>query len=281
MNTTIFQSVVLGILQGVGEFLPISSTAHLAIVPFFFHWPDPGLSFDVALHIGTLIAVVAYFWKEWIMIFELAFKNQVQSSHLPTLGTGGQAKFKVQSYGKNTLWLIVIATIPGVLAGYFLEKEAETVFRNPLLIALALALAGLVLYLADRSAKQEEGIEGINMKKALVIGLSQAVAIIPGVSRSGATITAGLFTGLDRKSAARFSFLLSTPIIFGAVALKLHYLWQGGLNPSMIIGILASAVSGYLAIKYLIKFLENSSYKIFFWYRVFLAVAIILFSVSK
>ncbi|HEX7586096.1 MAG TPA: undecaprenyl-diphosphatase UppP [Patescibacteria group bacterium] len=270
MNSGIFQSFVLGIIQGLGEFLPISSTAHLAIVPYFFHWKDPGLSFDVALHIGTLIAVVAYFWKEWIMIFELAFKKQVQNS-----------KFKVQSYGKNTLWLIVIATVPGVLAGYFLEKDAETIFRNPLLIAFALAFAGLILYLADKYAKQGEGMEGINLKKALVVGLSQAVAIVPGVSRSGATITAGLFTGLDRKSAARFSFLLSTPIIFGAVALKLPYLWQRGLNPSMIIGILSSTVSGYLAIKYLIKFLENYSYKIFFWYRIFLAVAIILFIVSK
>jgi len=261
----IFQSIVLGILQGAGEFLPISSTAHLTLAPYFFHWQDPGLSFDVALHLGTLIAVVAYFWRDWIMIFESAFKNQVQSS-----------KFKVQSYGRNILWFIIIATIPGVMAGYFLEKEAETVFRSPLLIASALAGAGLILYLADKYAKQGEGMEGVNLKKSLVIGLAQAVAIIPGISRSGATITAGLFAGLDRSSAARFSFLLSTPIIFGAVALKIPYLWQSGLNPGVIVGILTSAVSGYLAIKYLIKFLESSSYKVFFWYRLALATLIIL-----
>jgi len=132
------------------------------------------------------------------------------------------------------------------------------------------------LYLADKYAKQGEGMEGVNLKKSLVIGLAQAVAIIPGISRSGATITAGLFAGLDRKSAARFSFLLSTPIICGAVVLKLPYLWQGGLNPSIIIGVLVSAASGYLAIKYLLKFLESSSYKVFFWYRLALATLIIL-----
>jgi len=281
MNTTIFQSVVLGIFQGVGEFLPISSTAHLALAPYFFHWPDPGLSFDVALHLGTLVAVLAYFYHDWIEIFKLTLGNLSQKSRLPQPGTGGQAKVKSQKYGSNILYFIIIATIPGVLAGYFLEEKAETVFRNPLVIAFALAFAGLILYLADKYAKQEQGIGEINLKKSLVIGLAQAVAIIPGVSRSGATITAGLFEGLDRPSAARFSFLLSTPIIFGAVVLKLPYLWQSGLDPGIIAGILASAVSGYLAIKYLIKFLESSSYKIFFWYRLVLAAVIVLAVVMK
>jgi undecaprenyl-diphosphatase len=263
---SIFQSMVLGLVQGFGEFLPISSTAHLTIVPYFFHWKDPGLSFDVALHLGTLIAVMAYFWREWIEIFKLAFKNNFQ------FPISNNQKI----YNKNILWLIIIATIPGVLTGYFLENKAETVFRNPLLIAFSLSFAGLILYLADKYAKQGEGMDGINLKKALVIGLSQAVAIIPGVSRAGATITAGLFMGLDRKSAARFSFLLSTPIIFGAVVLKLPYLVSGGVSAGIIVGILASAASGYLAIKYLIKFLENSSYKIFFWYRLVLAAVIVL-----
>jgi undecaprenyl-diphosphatase len=144
-----------------------------------------------------------------------------------------------------------------------------------LLIALALALAGFILFLADRYGKQKINMDEINLKKSLVIGLSQAVAIIPGVSRAGATITAGLFTGLDRKSAARFSFLLSTPIIFGAVVLKLPYLLQSGLNPSVIIGILTSAVSGYFSIKYLIKFIEGHSYRIFFYYRLILAFLIV------
>ncbi|MEK7598236.1 MAG: undecaprenyl-diphosphatase UppP [Patescibacteria group bacterium] len=264
MNITIFQSVVLGLVQGLGEFLPISSTAHLALAPYFFHWKDPGLSFDVALHLGTLIAVVAYFYRDWINIFKLALKNKPITNNPQPI-----------TYEKNILWLIIIATIPGVLAGYFLEDKAETVFRNPLIIALALALAGLILYLADKYAKQEKGIEGINLKKSVVIGLAQAVAIIPGVSRSGATITAGLFEGLDRKSAARFSFLLSTPIIFGAVVLKLPHLVASGVDAGIIVGILASAVSGYLAIKYLIKFIEKSSYQIFFYYRLFLAFIIV------
>lgn len=263
MSIDIFQSAVLGLLQGIGEFLPVSSTAHLALAPYFFHWPDPGLSFDVALHLGTLIAVLSFFWKDWIMIFESVFKNQVQS------------------YGKNTLWLIVIATIPGVLAGYFLENEAETFFRHPLLIASMLFFAGLILYLADKGGRKEIKMDGINLRRSLVIGLAQAVAIIPGVSRAGATITAGLFEGLDRKSAARFSFLLSTPIIFGAVVLKLPYLVACGLNAKIILGVVTSAISGYLAIKYLIKFVENSSYKIFFWYRFVLATIIVCFYLFK
>jgi len=265
MDINIFQSAILGILQGAGEFLPISSTAHLTLAPYFFHWKDPGLSFDVALHLGTLIAVVGYFWRDWMEIFKLTLENLSQKS-----------KVKNKKYGSNILYFIILATIPGVLAGYFLENKAETVFRNPSLIASALALAGVILYLADRYAKQEQGTEGINLKKSLVIGLAQAVAIIPGISRSGATITAGLFTGLDRKSAARFSFLLSTPIIFGAVALKLPQLLAGRVDAGIIVGVLTSALSGYLAIKYLLKFVENSSYKVFVWYRLVLALAIIL-----
>jgi undecaprenyl-diphosphatase len=288
----IFHAIVLGILQGAGEFLPISSTAHLVLAPYFFHWPDPGLSFDVALHLGTLIAVLAYFYGDWINIFKLALKN-FQFSIFNFSRRGGTPPGRWQSnsnvpisndqkiYNKNILWLIAIATIPGVLAGYFLENKAETVFRNPLLIAFTLAFAGLILYLADKYAKQEQGMEGINLKKSLVIGLAQAVAIIPGVSRAGATITAGLFEGLDRKNAARFSFFLSTPIIFGAVVLKLPHLIVSGLNMGIILGILTSAISGYLAIKYLIKFIENSSYKIFFWYRLILAAAIVLAVVMR
>lgn len=272
MSSEISQSVVLGIVQGLGEFLPISSTAHLILVPYFFGWPDPGLAFDVALHIGTLVAVLAYFYSDWIIIFKLAlgsFEQKDQNKYLTVYPDRS-----IMS-NKNLLWLLVIATIPGVLAGYFLEEKAETVFRSPLVIALTLVVFGLILYLTDKYIQHRKNIGEVSLKDSIIIGLSQAIAIIPGVSRSGATITAGLLTGLDRVSAARFSFLLSTPIIFGAAALKIPHLIKEGINAPIIIGIIISAASGYLAIKYLLKFVERASYAVFFWYRLVLAAVIL------
>ena len=169
---------------------------------------------------------------------------------------------------------MVLATIPGVLAGLFLEKQAETIFRNPMLVASALVIAGWILYVADKHIKHRKKMNEIGRKESLVIGLSQALAIIPGVSRSGATITAGLFAGLNRQSAARFSFLLSAPIIFGATVLKFPQFVKEGLNFPLVVAVAVSAISGYLAIKYLIKFIEKTSYKIFFWYRLALAAII-------
>lgn len=173
------------------------------------------------------------------------------------------------------LWLLVLATIPGVLAGYFLESQAETVFRSPLLIAFTLSFVGLVLYLADKYHKHRKNINEISWMGSFLIGLSQALAIIPGVSRSGATITAGLAMGLKRQSAARFSFLLSTPIIFGAALVKMPQLLQNGLDIFLVAGLLSAAVSGYLAIKYLLKFVEKTSYAMFFWYRLGLALLVL------
>lgn len=267
MDNNIFQAIILGLVQGLGEFLPISSSGHLVIVPWLFGFSDPGLAFDVALHAGTLIAVLAYFWRDIIEIIKIAFLKNY--------------KLQTINYKPQTLWLLALATIPGVLAGYFLESQAETIFRNPMLVAGALALAGWILYMADKHIKHRKNLNEIGWKESLAIGLSQAVAIIPGVSRSGATITAGLFAGLDRKSAARFSFLLSAPIIFGATFLKFPNLLKNGLNAMIVVGIIVSAVSGYLAIKYLIKFVEKTSYKIFFWYRIILALIIALAFFTK
>lgn len=264
MINQIFQSIILGLAQGLGEFLPISSSGHLVIIPWLFNFSDPGLAFDVALHAGTLIAVLAYFWKDIIEIVGLVFFNKYR---VPNDG-------QIVNYNPKTLWFITIATIPGVLTGYFLEEQAETIFRQPLLVASVLAIAGWFLYLADKYMQHRKDMMGVTWKDSLIIGLSQAVAIIPGVSRSGATITAGLLMGLNRQSAARFSFLLSVPIIFGATGLKLPYLFRDGITISLIIGVIISAVSGYLAIKYLIKFVERTSYKVFFWYRLLLAIII-------
>lgn len=258
---TTIHAIIFGIIQGLGEFLPISSSAHLVIFPWLFNFPDPGLSFDVALHFGTLIAVVLFFWRDWIEIIALAF--------------GIKKNTATFNYPQNTLWLLVIATIPGALVGYLLEEQAETIFRSPLLIAGTLIFAGLLLYWLDKVGKKNVNFEKISPKSALLIGLSQAVAIIPGISRSGATISTALALGFDRTSAARFSFLMSAPIIFGATILKFSDL-IANFDFTQFIAILFSALSGLLAIAGLLKFIERVSYKIFFWYRLAFAAIIVL-----
>lgn len=264
----LLQSITLGVVQGLGEFLPISSTAHLVLVPYFTGWKDPGLAFDVALHAGTLLAVIIYFWRDWLEIFQLAFLGKI---HL-----GKKEKTKPQQYNKNILWLLVIGTIPGALIGFFLEDWASSILRSPYIMAFTLAFFGWVLYFLDKQASQKRELDKINLKDVLIIGFAQALAIVPGVSRSGATISAGLALGLTRVSAARFSFLLSTPIILGATLSQLPNLMKGGIDAVIIAGIIFSVISGYIAIKYLIKFVQTSSYKIFFWYRLFLATIIVL-----
>lgn len=247
---TIFQALILGLVQGIGEFLPISSTAHLILIPYFLNWPDPGLSFDVALHVGTLLAVLAFFWKDWLYIFK--------------------------NWKNGMLLLLVIGTIPGAVIGVLLESKAETVFRSPVVIACTLILAGILLYWVDKKFKDGKDIKDVNLKDAIWIGLAQMLAIIPGISRSGATITAGLARKLNKISAARFSFLLSTPIIAGAALVKLPHLFESDFNAPLLVGILASAISGFLAIKYLLKFLEKRGYAVFFWYRLLLGLIVLL-----
>jgi len=260
----IIQSIILGIVQGLGEFLPISSTAHLILVPYFTGWNDPGLVFDVALHGGTLLAVVIYFYRDWLEIFQIAF-----------------LKKESQQYNKNILWLLVLGTIPGALAGFFLEDWVDGIFRSPLVIAFTLAFFGLILYLVDKFSQKQRDLKKLKLSDVLAIGISQAIAVVPGVSRSGATISAGLALGLSRVSAARFSFLLSTPIIFGATISQIPDLTSNGIDSAMILGIVFSALSGYIAIKYLLKFVQNYSYKFFFWYRLILAGIIILVACCK
>ena len=273
MSNTIIQSIFLGIVQGLGEFLPISSTAHLALLPYFWDFKDPGLAFDVALHLGTLIAVVGFFWKDWVGIIsnsKFLISNQIPNPNA-----------KNSNYSPRMIWFIVIATIPGVLAGLLFESKAEEAFRSPLLIAGALFIFGLILYLVDKCFSAKKDLTKINIWESIVIGVAQAIAIIPGVSRSGATMTAGRFFGLDRKSAARFSFLLSTPIIAGAAVLKIKYLLNNITDIHLILAIIFAAVSGWLAIKYILQFLEKYSYAVFFWYRTALAIIIVLFYFAK
>ena len=261
---TLLQAIVLGAIQGIGEFLPISSSAHLVLTPWLFGWEDPGLSFDVALHFGTLIAVVLYFWRDWVAIVGAGF------------GFGREtAGFADTAYPKYLLWALMIATVPGAAAGYLLEHYAEEQFRNPLLIALTLSAVGFLLYWADRRLKTSRSMQQVTGRDALAIGIAQAFAIVPGVSRSGATITMALLLGIDRVSAARFSFLLSTPIICGASAMKAKSFFHAGAGTMELVGIVTAAVTGYCAIAFLIRFVGRVSYRGFFWYRLALALLIV------
>ncbi|MFA6096667.1 MAG: undecaprenyl-diphosphate phosphatase [Candidatus Paceibacterota bacterium] len=261
--TDILQSIFLGIVQGASEFLPISSSAHLILIPKIFNWQDQGLAFDVALHLGTLFAVLTYFFNDW--------KQVIASSPLFKINKSPRLFDSLRS---DPLFIIIISTIPGALSGILLEKNAESVFRNPILIAGTLFLGGLILFYADRTGKKNSN--SITLKKGLVIGCAQAFAIIPGISRSGVTIAAALIMGFDRVSAARFSFLLSTPIILGAGIKELPVLMERGIDAGLISGIVFASLSGYLAIKYMISYLATRNYDLFVAYRIILAIFIFI-----
>jgi undecaprenyl-diphosphatase len=260
---TVFQALVLGILQGLAEFLPISSSAHLALAPWILHWPDPGLAFDVALHFGTLVAVLWYFRAEWIALLVAAKDILV--------------KRRVDTDRERRVLFLIVATIPGAIAGLALEKQAEHAFRAPSLIAIALIVMGIVLWAVDRFAANSRSLTEMRWSDALLIGLAQMFAIIPGVSRSGSTITAGRALRLNREDAAVFSFLMSMPIIAAAAVLKMpQALREQGLSAPMIVGILSSAISGWLAISVLLRLVTRHSYGVFAVYRIILGVAVLV-----
>lgn len=261
-----FESFILGLVQGLGEFLPISSSAHLVIAPWFFEFTDPGLAFDVALHFGTLLAVVFYFWKDWSHIakgtWNYFFKKR------------GEDRFSFL-----LLVYLIVATIPGALAGYFLNDLAEHELRHPLLVAFNMIFLGALLFWADRRVDHtQKNLQHMTFAFAVVIGVLQALALFPGVSRSGITIMTALLLGFNRVDSARFSFLLATPITFGACLLKAPYFLAALQNPQALIGIVTATLFGFLSIKYLLKLVANFSYKIFCYYRfVFGVVVIILY----
>lgn len=255
---SLLHAVVLGIVQALGEFLPISSSAHLVLVPWLLKWSDPGLTFDIALHIGTLVAVVLYFWRDWLVLI----------SH------GLQRK---RTREGRLFWYLVIATIPGGIAGVFLDDKAETVFRSPLLVAFFLIVMGALLYIVDRISLKTKNLEGLTLGNSILIGIAQALAIMPGVSRSGITITAGMLTGLKREEAARLSFLLSTPIIVGAGLVKLPEIIKqpSAMGVDFLVGTIAAAICGLLAIRFLLGYVQKHDYKVFVWYRFLLAALVI------
>ena len=259
---TIFQALVLGIIQGLTEFLPISSSAHLSLAPFLFGWQDPGLAFDVALHFGTLIAVLWFFRKEWVELTRAAV-GILKTRNLDTVE-------------KKRVVFLILATIPGAIGGLLLEEKAETVFRAPTLTAVALIVMGIILWAVDKFVSQSRPLERMTWVDALLIGTAQVVALIPGVSRSGSTITAGRALKLDRQSAAIFSFLMSMPITAAAVVLKApDVMKQGSLGAEVAVGIIAAGVSAWLAISVLLRYVSKHSYGIFALYRVILGVVVL------
>jgi undecaprenyl-diphosphatase len=254
-----FQALVLGTVQGLSEFLPVSSSAHLILIPWLLNWEDPGLAFDVALHLGTLLALLIYYWQTWIKLVGSLMNNDLASRRL--------------------LFLLIVASVPGAIIGLLLEKQAETVFRAPRLIASTMALLGVVLWLVDKLSRSRRRVSDFTSADALLIGLSQALAIVPGVSRSGATITMARALGIEREDAANFSFLMATPIIAGAGLLEARKLVAAGLHAPVLCGFLASAVFGVAAIAGLIRFVRTRTYQPFAWYRV--AAALVVFVVAS
>jgi undecaprenyl-diphosphatase len=255
----LIRAAILGIIQGLTEFLPVSSSGHLILIPSLFDWPDQGLSFDVGLHLGTLLALLVYFWRDWAVMFVAA------------AGDARTRRFAVRRYRVESqlLLLIALGSIPAGVVGLLFDDWIEANARQPWLVAIMLAGVGGIMLLAERRGRQERQINSIRLGDALIIGLAQASALIPGVSRSGATLTAGLFRGLTRDSAARFAFLLGTPAFFGAALLKSGDLADGAADDfgMLLVGFLLAAAVGFAAIHFLLRFLRTHSLMPFVIYR--------------
>src|ERR1700685_743742 len=263
----IYQAVVLAIVQALTEFLPISSTAHLVLIPWMFGWKDPGLTFDVALHAGTLVALLIYFFKDWVQIIGQGIR--FNWGHDPQL-----------RQNSGLLWLLAIASVPIGIFGYLFDKQADTTWRQPYLIGAMLVLVGIVLWIADRRRIGDKSMAKVSWADGIVIGIAQAFAVIPGVSRSGSTISAGLFRDLNRETAARFSFLLSTPAIGAAVLKKAWDIHKEGGVPHdmrvpMALGIVVSGLLGAVVIAFFLRYLRRSSLMPFVYYRIVFGIIVI------
>ena len=281
MLILLVQAVILGLVQGLAEFIPISSSAHLIIIPWLFGWSNPALTslpFDVSLHLGTLAAVLVYFWKDWLRMLKAVFLSIKERR----IGSDPD---------RRMAWFVVIGTLPGAVAGMLLESKIESLFHQPgvpiqpsamVVMAVIIALLGLLLLIADRLARHEEDLERITLKQVLAIGFAQALAIFPGVSRSGGTITAGLALGLKREAAAKFSFLLSAPIIAGAGLKSLAEIVSGLRDGSIAsgdlvlfpVGIITASLAGFLCIHFMLNFMKKHPIDIFAFYRWGLALVV-------
>jgi undecaprenyl-diphosphatase len=270
----ILSAAILGIIQGLTEFLPISSSAHLILVPWFLGWKPEGIIFDVSLHLGTAISVLAFFWNDWVRLARETIIGIWTGSPL-----GNQHR--------RLAWLLVIGSIPAAITGLALEDMVESKLRSPLITVFTLTILGIALFYAEKGSKQDRGLEKFTLADSIWIGLSQALALIPGVSRSGITITTAMFRNSDRTSAARFSFLLSTPVIVGAGLLESWKLFKAVRNPVegvleiqwilLIVGMLSAAVTGFLCIQFFLRYLQTKSFTPFVVYRILLAGVVLVY----
>jgi undecaprenyl-diphosphatase len=254
----LYQAILLAIVQGFTEFLPVSSSAHLALAPWLLGWSDQGLTFDVALHIGTLAAVLIYFFKDWVEVIARGFG----------LNHGSDPQLAANP---KLLWLLAAATVPVALAGLLFKSAAETTLRSPFVMGTMLVLVGVLMLVSERFSRRSKDIGAVTFADAMLIGLAQACAIIPGTSRSGSTITMALFRNLDRSAAARFSFLLSTPATAAAASKALYDSYKQGhslVTPEFLVGVAVSAVTGCLVIQFFLQFLRRHSLRPFIYYRI-------------
>lgn len=281
--SSLVEAALLGVVQGLTEFLPVSSSAHLILARLFFRFDAAkfGLTFDVAIHIGTLLAVVVYFHRDLRAL--VASVPQIFSPSRPMAGQHvpiDRQDVQAGAEGARLIWLIVIGTIPAVLVGLFFGDTIEQHLRTPTIAATMLAAGGLGFFAAERIGAKQRNEESLTVGEAFAIGCAQAAALIPGVSRSGATLTIALFLGLRRAEAARFTFLLGIPAIVGAAVLKSPDMLQQGVGRQgtmlFVVGILTSAAVGYLAVKYFIRFLSGHSLDVFGWYRLALAATTVV-----
>lgn len=263
----LYEAIILAIVQGLTEFLPVSSTAHLAIIPRLFHFPDPGLGFDVALHVGTLVAVLIFFFRDWVQVIA----NGLGFSYR------GVAP---DENSRSLLWYLVVGTIPLLIAGATLKEYAEGPWRTLFVMGTTLVVLGIFMYFADRVSQNKRRLDSMTWTDAITIGVAQALAVVPGVSRSGITITAARFRHLDREAAARFSFLLSTPAIAAAAAKDaLDLRKEGGVPHDMqlpyLVGIAVSGLVGMVVIAFFLHYLRRNTLNLFVWYRVIFGIIVI------
>jgi undecaprenyl-diphosphatase len=270
---SLIHAIIMALVQAFTEFLPVSSTAHLILFPWLFHWQDPGLAFDVALHAGTLLALILYFFKDWWTLVVCGFGGKYPAS----------APAEEVAQHRRMFWYMVVGTIPAAIAGVLFHHQIEETLRQPKIVGVSLVVVALLMWWADSRKNLSRKLEGSNLTDAATIGTAQAVALWPGVSRSGITITAGLFRGLTREAATRFSFLLSMPAILGAVVMELPKLIKmhkaGGLDlpmSTLAISILVSGVAGYFVIAFFLRYLQTRTLKVFVVYRLVFGIIVLL-----
>ena len=265
----ILQALILGVIQGLTELLPISSSAHLAIIPWIFDWTKSESfriafeAFDVALHAGTLFAIGIFFFKDWIELIKGGFKKVVK---------------KENSVEGRMFWYIVLATIPGGIIGFILDHFVGDKLTTPFIIAIALIVMGIILYIVDKKSKSNVDYEHMTLKQTFLIGFAQCLAFIPGVSRSGVTMTVGRLLNVDRESAAKYSFMLSAPIVLAATIFKLK---DFVFSVPFFVGVFTSFIVGILVIKFLMQYLQKGSFKAFAIYRVIAGTIIIILTFIK